>query len=103
MIRTDALTAAVADPERQQTAQYRKDQNSGAVMRTASFSWQAFLLVAAGATVAAAQGNPTPRINALNPDNRVAGSAPFDMTVSGSNFREGAVVRWNGSAGSRRG
>lgn len=46
---------------------------------------------------AAGQGNPNPQIGSLNPDSYAAGAGTFDLTVRGANFREGAVVRWNGN------
>lgn len=46
---------------------------------------------------AAAQGPPAPKIDALEPATVVAGSGPLVLTVTGSHFRDGAVVRWNGA------
>lgn len=46
---------------------------------------------------AAAQGPPAPKIDALEPATVVAGTGPLTLTVNGSNFRGGAVVRWNGA------
>jgi hypothetical protein len=40
--------------------------------------------------------NPTPVITTVTPSNRIAGSAAFTLTVSGSSFINGARVRWNG-------
>ncbi|HRE47710.1 MAG TPA: hypothetical protein PLD47_08295 [Aggregatilineales bacterium] len=42
-------------------------------------------------------GNPVPSISSLSPANTDAGSNGFDLTVYGSNFVAGSVVRWNGS------
>ena len=39
-----------------------------------------------------------PRISTLNPNNATAGGPAFDLTVTGSNFRSGASVNWNGTA-----
>jgi uncharacterized protein (TIGR03437 family) len=39
--------------------------------------------------------NPVPQIANLNPASREAGSGQFTLTVNGSNFVSGAVVRWN--------
>lgn len=41
--------------------------------------------------------NPAPSIGGLAPASATAGSPAFTMTVNGSNFVNGAVVRWNGS------
>ena len=41
--------------------------------------------------------NPVPSISGLSPSSVVAGSSAFALLVSGSNFVDGAVVRWNGS------
>jgi hypothetical protein len=42
--------------------------------------------------------NPVPAITTLNPSTATAGSAGFTLTVNGSNFVNGAQVRWNGVA-----
>ena len=41
--------------------------------------------------------NPAPGITSLSPSSATAGGAAFTLTVNGSNFVNGAVVRWNGS------
>ncbi len=41
--------------------------------------------------------NPLPTLASLNPNNAIAGGAAFTLTVTGSNFVNGAVVRWNGA------
>ncbi len=42
--------------------------------------------------------NPVPQVSSLSPNNVVAGSVggTFTLTVNGSNFISGSVVRWNG-------
>ena len=40
--------------------------------------------------------NPVPTIASLSPSTTTAGGAAFTLTVDGSNFVAGAVVRWNG-------
>src|SRR5262249_17365034 len=40
--------------------------------------------------------NPTPAITALNPNTVTAGSGPFTLAVTGSNFVQNSVVRFNG-------
>jgi hypothetical protein len=42
--------------------------------------------------------NPTPTISDLSPSSAPAGSDPFILVVSGTQFVPGAVVRWNGTA-----
>ena len=37
-----------------------------------------------------------PVLNAISPDNIVAGSATFTITISGSGFIDGSVINWNG-------
>jgi uncharacterized protein (TIGR03437 family) len=41
--------------------------------------------------------NPAPTITGLNPNTTTAGAAAFMLTINGSNFINGSVVRWNGS------
>ena len=41
--------------------------------------------------------NPAPTITSLSPDTAVAGGALFTMTVNGTNFVQGSVVRLNGT------
>lgn len=41
--------------------------------------------------------NPVPVITSISPSSRTAGSGAFTLTVNGSNFVNGATVRWNGS------
>jgi hypothetical protein len=47
-------------------------------------------------TLAGGGGNPQPAIAGINPTSAAAGSAGFALTVTGSNFVAGSVVRWNG-------
>jgi hypothetical protein len=42
--------------------------------------------------------NPVPTTTALSPASVVAGGSPFTLTVTGTNFVAGSVVRWNGAA-----
>ena len=42
--------------------------------------------------------SPPPAITSLNPSSATAGGAAFTLTVNGSNFITGAVVRWNTTA-----
>ncbi len=44
------------------------------------------------------QPNPSPMLIGLNPSSAIAGSNGFNLTVTGANFVNGSVVRWNGSA-----
>jgi hypothetical protein len=41
--------------------------------------------------------NPVPVLGSINPTSATAGGPAFTLTVNGSNFVSGAVVRWNGS------
>jgi copper(I)-binding protein len=41
--------------------------------------------------------NPSPTITAISPSTTVAGSGNFTLTITGTNFVNGSVVRWNGS------
>jgi len=43
------------------------------------------------------QPNPVPAISALAPSSAVAGSPAFTLTVTGTKFLTGSVVRWNGA------
>jgi len=40
---------------------------------------------------------PAPTITTLTPNSKQAGSAAFTLTVAGTNFVSGAVVKWNGN------
>src|SRR5581483_2107428 len=40
---------------------------------------------------------PTPALSGINPSSAVAGSAAFTLSVTGSNFVNGATVQWNGA------
>ncbi len=51
---------------------------------------EADILVASGM-------NPVPTITALSPSSVTAGGAAFTLTIEGSNFIPGSLVRWNGS------
>jgi uncharacterized protein (TIGR03437 family) len=42
------------------------------------------------------EANPAPSLSLLSPASATAGSPGFTLTVFGSNFAPGAVVRWNG-------
>jgi Calx-beta domain-containing protein/uncharacterized protein DUF4214 len=48
------------------------------------------------AAVSFAVNNPLPAINNLAPSSATAGGAAFTLTVNGSNFLNGSLVRWNG-------
>jgi hypothetical protein len=41
--------------------------------------------------------NPSPTITTISPSTTVAGSSGFTLTITGTNFVNGSVVRWNGS------
>jgi hypothetical protein len=41
--------------------------------------------------------NPVPALTSLSPNSTTAGGPAFTLTVNGTNFITGSVVRWNGS------
>ena len=43
------------------------------------------------------QNNPVPALTTLMPNSAVTGGAGFTLTVNGSSFINGSIVRWNGS------
>ncbi|MFZ5877417.1 MAG: beta strand repeat-containing protein [Nitrospirota bacterium] len=47
-------------------------------------------------TINVAPTNPVPTTGSLSPTEATAGSAAFTLTVTGTDFVAGAVVRWNG-------
>lgn len=49
------------------------------------------------AAINVVQPNPIPMVISLNPNSTIAGGGGFNLNVSGSNFVNGSVVRWNGS------
>jgi hypothetical protein len=49
------------------------------------------------ATLVITAPNPVPVIDSLNPSSVSAGSGAFILTVNGSSFVPGSVVRWNGA------
>jgi YD repeat-containing protein len=52
---------------------------------------------AAGNLTQTVTTNPLPALTSLNPNQAPAGGSAFTLTVNGTNFVSGAVVRWNGS------
>ena len=42
--------------------------------------------------------NPVPTLSSLSPTSAFAGDDPFTLTVTGTDFVAGSVVRWNGTA-----
>ncbi|MCC7366140.1 MAG: PASTA domain-containing protein [Dehalococcoidia bacterium] len=48
-------------------------------------------------TIGVQNSNPVPVLGSLSPSTKTEGSAAFQLTVTGSNFVPGAVVRWNGA------
>ncbi|MRR17553.1 MAG: DUF11 domain-containing protein [Deltaproteobacteria bacterium] len=49
------------------------------------------------ATTTTVVNNPVPSIAGLNPGSVAPGAAAFTLTVNGSNFVNGSIVRWNGA------
>ena len=50
-----------------------------------------------GSIVQVGSGPATPTLTTLSPSSAVAGGPAFTLTVNGSNFVSGSVVRWNGA------
>ncbi|MDA2924863.1 SBBP repeat-containing protein [Acidobacteria bacterium AH-259-L09] len=48
------------------------------------------------AKIAAETFSATPTITSLNPSSSIAGGSDFTLTIKGTDFVEGSVVRWNG-------
>jgi subtilisin family serine protease len=56
-----------------------------------------YVLKATSPTVTVATPpNPVPAVTSLSPSHTAAGSAAFTLTVNGTGFVQGSVVRWNG-------
>ncbi len=51
----------------------------------------------AAVNIMTAVNNPIPAITTISPTSGATGGAAFTLTVNGSNFVTGSVVRWNGS------
>ena len=49
-------------------------------------------------TITAVGNNPVPTVTAISPISTTAGNPAFTLTVTGTNFINGSVVNWNGSA-----
>ena len=47
-------------------------------------------------TISAAN-NPVPVITSINPTSAIAGGSSFILTVSGTNFISGSIIKWNGT------
>jgi len=88
------LTAAIAaaDIASQGSVQVSVLNPSGAVSGTLPFT------IAAPATSPPPPTTSGPALSGLSPSSAAAGGPAFTLTVTGSNFTNGAVVRWNGSA-----
>lgn len=53
--------------------------------------------VAAGVALRVKNANPVPAISSLSPNSAVAGGQGLTLTINGSNFVNGSIVRWNGA------
>jgi hypothetical protein len=61
--------------------------------------WSSVLVLIVAAQLSLALTlHPVPQVSALAPVSMAPGSAPFTLTVTGSNFARGAMVQWNGSS-----
>jgi len=49
-------------------------------------------------TINAASGNPVPSIVSLSPSSTTAGGSAFTLTVTGTNYITGSVVKWNSTS-----
>jgi len=69
-------------------------------MKTIHITLLLGVLIAAVACGYSSQAMPgtKPTITMLSPENAMAGSKAFTLTVNGSNFAGNAVVNWNGAA-----
>lgn len=56
-----------------------------------------FAACGGGTSSAPTANNPVPTLSSIDPSSAVAGSGSFTLTVNGSNFISGSVVRWNGA------
>jgi len=66
--------------------------------------WMVFVLAVVlaacgggGGTTSIPIGNPVPQVSSLSPSSTTVGGAGFNLTVNGSGFINGSIVRWNGS------
>ena len=50
-----------------------------------------------GVTFTILAANPVPSISSLSPNSAIAGGGAFTLTLTGSGFVSGSVVRWNGA------
>lgn len=60
-------------------------------------SYSGMQMLAAGIANLSTPATPTPAITGLNPSSATPGGPGFTLTVNGTNFVNGSVVRWNGS------
>jgi len=60
-------------------------------------SYSNMQMLAAGIANLSSPANPAPAITGLNPPFATPGGPAFTLTVNGTNFVNGSVVRWNGS------
>lgn len=60
-------------------------------------SYSGMQMLAAGIANLSSPANPAPVITGLNPSSALPGGPAFTLTVNGTNFVNGSVVRWNGA------
>lgn len=93
----------------QATGQTPLTHPAAGISDTAAFQWnvagaQVITLTAQNALGAATSvmavtiANPLPALTSMSPGFVLAGSPSFTLTVTGTNFIAGSVVRWNGAA-----
>jgi subtilisin len=79
-------TWAVAMPSTPGTYEFRLFPNNG------------YTRAATSPTVTVTQGtNPPPALSSISPTATVAGSGAFTLNVTGNNFVQSSVIRWNGA------
>ncbi|MDE3090345.1 MAG: Ig-like domain repeat protein [Chloroflexota bacterium] len=64
---------------------------------TATYSGDANLAGSASPALTQNVNNPLPTLASISPMSATAGGVTFTLTVTGTNFVNGAVVKWNGS------
>lgn len=73
-----------------------KPTASGLQSGTVSIAGLTVSLTGAG-TTATPVNNPVPAFTSMAPETAAAGGAAFTLNVTGSNFVQGSIVRWNGN------
>jgi hypothetical protein len=64
---------------------------------TATYSGDGNLISASASPLSHQVNNPTPSITSINPTSVVLNAPAFTLIVTGTNFVNGSIVRWNGN------